>query len=234
MKLLLPDHDYVCKDDSGEVKDRILYIYRPGALKDIMYELSYEIFGQNECYYCHRKLRPDMLHQGNDKYFSKVTLDHLIPQNFGGPTITNNLRPCCSDCNSSKSNMFPDEFEVYRKLHAKQDKQSKDEESRFRAQIELTQERRRKGEIPSIPEEWRTSEQIHSIYVNFWISHPLGAGYSEQEKFYKKYGRLQDDIIITANRFVVDGFNTLLFAKNAGIELLHIIDLENAIYVFPR
>ena len=39
MKVLLPDYNYVFEDGSAEVKDGVLYIYRPGAYKDVMYNV---------------------------------------------------------------------------------------------------------------------------------------------------------------------------------------------------
>ena len=119
MKVLLPDHDIILEDGSAEVNDGILYIYRPGAFKEIMYRLTYEIFGKKECFFCHRRfIEVGEKPEGDDCLFvTQTTLDHLIPQEFGGPTITNNMRPSCSHCNNSKGNFYPDEFQEYRSVN---------------------------------------------------------------------------------------------------------------------
>ena len=235
MKLILPDYDFKLEDGLAEVKDGKLYIYKPGSFKEIMYKLTYIIYGNDECYFCHRKLRTNMLELDNSKYFSQITLDHLIPQDFGGPTITNNLRPACSDCNSSKGNMYPDEFEEYRKFDGKKDKASKVEKRHFKESLRLKQERRRFGEIESVNEEWYSDEVIRNIYVNFWITEPLGVMYKKQERFFKNYKRLPKPIVISQNRFLLDGFNTILLGKyNFGDKKIKIIILENVYFMgFP-
>ena len=37
-------------------------------------------------------------------------MDHLYPQDLGGPTIPNNLAPTCSDCNSEKGNLTEKQY----------------------------------------------------------------------------------------------------------------------------
>lgn len=235
MKLILPDYDFKFEDGLAEVKDGKLYIYKPGSFKEIMYRLTYMIYGKDKCYFCHRKLRTNMLELDNAKYFSQITLDHLVPQDFGGPTITNNLRPACSDCNSSKGNMYPDEFEEYRKFDGKKDKASKLEKRQFKEALRLKQERRRFGEIESVDEGWYSDELIRNIYVNFWITEPLGVMYKKQERFFKNYKRLPKPIVISQNRFLLDGFNTILLGKyNFGDKKIKIIILENVYFMgFP-
>jgi len=235
MKLILPDYDFKFEDGLAEIKDGKLYIYKPGSFKEIMYKLTYMIYGNDECYFCHRKLQTNMLELDNSKYFSQITLDHLIPQDFGGPTITNNLRPACSDCNSSKGNMYPDEFDEYKKFNGKKDKASKVEKRKFKESLRLKQERRRFGEIESVNEEWYSDELIRNIYVNFWITEPLGVMYKKQERFFKNYKRLPKPIVISQNRFLLDGFNTILLGKyNFGDKKIKIIILENVYFMgFP-
>jgi hypothetical protein len=235
MKLILPDYNIKLEDGLAEVKDGILYIYKPGSFKEVMYQLTYLIYGKDECYFCHKKLRSNMLEMDNEKYFSQITLDHLIPQEFGGPTITNNLRPACSECNSTKGNMYPEEFLKYRNFdNNKRDKKTKIAKRSFKEALRFTQEQRRYGVIESIDKEWFTDESIRNIYVSFWIAEPLGLMYKKQERFFKKYKRLPKPIVVSQNRFLLDGFNTILLAKYNYCERLSIIVLENVIFVgFP-
>ena len=235
MKLMLPDYNYMFEGEIAEVKDGVLYIYRPGAFKEVMYKLTYLIFGETECCFCHKKLRTDILEIDEDKYFSQITLDHLIPQEFGGPTIPNNMRPTCSRCNNLKGNMYLDEFMEYCKFEMKNDKESKILKRKFKEELQLKQEKRKYGQIESIPKDWISDELIRTIYVNFWISEPLGVEYFKQEKFYKKYKRLPKLAIISQNRFLLDGFNTILLAKYNFSERINVIMLENVYYKgFPE
>ena len=234
MKLILPDYNIKLEDGSAEVKDGILYIYKPGSFKDVMYQLTYLLYGKNECFFCHKKLRSNMLEMDNTKYFSQITLDHLIPQEFGEPTITNNLRPACSECNSTKGNMYPDEFLEYKKFDNKRDKESKIARRKFKESLCFTQEQRRYGVIESVNKEWFTEELIRNIFVSFWIAEPLGLMYKKQERFFKKYKRLPKPIVISQNRFLLDGFNTILLGKYNFCEKINIIVLENVVFVgFP-
>lgn len=57
MKIPLPCKDYVFPDGSAEIRDWILYIHRIKSVKDVMYKITYMIYGDDECYYCHRKLK---------------------------------------------------------------------------------------------------------------------------------------------------------------------------------
>ena len=90
MKIPLPNYDYKFEDDSAEVKDGMLYIYKPGSLKDVMYKLTYLVYGATECYFCHRKLRTSDLGVNNNQFFTKMTLDHLVPHGFNTIMLAKN------------------------------------------------------------------------------------------------------------------------------------------------
>ena len=63
---------------------------------------------------------------------------------------------------------------------------------------------------------------------------PLGYMYHKQEKFLRKYKRLPKPIIISSNRFLLDGFNTILLAKYNHISKIDTIVLENVVFCgFP-
>ena len=230
MKIPLLNYDYFFEDGSAEVKEGVLYIYKPGALKEVMYKLTYLIYGSTECYFCHRKIRTSAAEANNNQYFSKMTLDHLVPQEFGGITTPNNMRPACSNCNSAKDNMYPDEFEMFRQFWGRKDEETRIAKKKFLEELKLKQEKRKYGQLESIPKEWVSQEKVRNIYVNVCIAEPLGVEYHRQEKFYKKYKRLPKPIIISANRFLLDGFNTIMLAKNYYIERIDVIVLENVYY----
>ena len=49
-----------------------------------MYRLTYMMKGDRICYYCGKTISK-----------KEMTLDHVYPRDFGGPSITDNLVPCC-------------------------------------------------------------------------------------------------------------------------------------------
>ena len=48
----------------------------------------------------------------------EMTIDHVYPADFGGPTITNNLLPSCKGCNNKKRNMLYNESLYKYRIHS--------------------------------------------------------------------------------------------------------------------
>lgn len=228
MKILLPNYNMVI-GDSAEVRDDKLYLYKIGDFDDVMYMLTYEIFGKDECYYCHRKLRQHETQCNNNLYFSRISIEHLIPQFFGGPTITNNMRPACTACNSRKSNMFEDEYYMYLRL-LRIAKTTGDATllERFKEELLVKQEKRKKGEIASLPAEWTEDRDINSIWVQYRIGQKKGDSYKKTLAEAIQYGFLIKPMLITANNVLVDGFNANLVATFLDIPRI-IIPMDNVI-----
>ena len=93
-----------------------------------MNELTIAIKGKT-CWYCGRKLLN-----------SDITIDHLYPQDLGGPYITNNLAPTCSECNGRKGNLTERQ---YRNWLAAPSKQKGEIKKRFLASN--MRQKRKKG-----------------------------------------------------------------------------------------
>jgi 5-methylcytosine-specific restriction endonuclease McrA len=56
------------------------------------------------CHYCGRAFPPRGL-----------TMDHVVPVSRGGKTIRGNVVPCCKECNNTKKQLLPMEWEDYLK-----------------------------------------------------------------------------------------------------------------------
>ena len=97
----------------ARIRDGVLELKGDFNFEKIMIELTYQMRGRTECYYCKRKVKA-----------TKITIDHMFPSDFGGVTITNNLAPACSNCNSNKSNMNQYEFRVWSSLKSREEKKS--------------------------------------------------------------------------------------------------------------
>jgi 5-methylcytosine-specific restriction protein A len=55
-----------------------------------------------ECYFCHAPLT-----------IKDATIDHLVPLDRGGTSISENMVACCAPCNGDKSDMTEEEFTEY-------------------------------------------------------------------------------------------------------------------------
>ncbi len=229
MNILLPEHDIVI-GDSAEVRGNTLYLYKRGDFKDVMFALMYEIYGNDECYYCHRKLRRDEKQCDNQKFFSRISGDHKYPQDILGPTITNNLVPACTACNSRKSNMNEEEYLEYLRLYEIASKTGNQEILlRFREELLEKQEKRRRGEIPCLPADWIAESGLRSIWVNCRIGQKKGGSFMQMLAEATKYGHLLKPITITANNVLVDGFNANLVSMFLDVPAT-IIQMDNVIH----
>ena len=90
MNILLPKPPFVFNNGAAVVEGNLLYIYRPVDFRELMYALTNAIYDEGRiCYYC-----------GAEITEKQRTMDHKYPQDFGGPTITDNLVPTCKKCNT--------------------------------------------------------------------------------------------------------------------------------------
>ena len=190
------------------IKDGILFIRNRFALKEIMSSLTYQMKGRRKCYYCHKSFLP-----------SEMTLDHLYPQQIGGPTIPNNLVPCCNECNSKKGNMTQEEYSIFSRLG------NTDEKLKY--SIELNERRKefnKKG-LYVLPAEW--VQEIATSRIRFHTLKISEEEYSRKQKMFLEYGHLPKPIVIDRKLNLVDGFHWLIVARNYDLKTVPAIKLEN-------
>lgn len=195
----------------AKVENGTLYIYGNIKFSNLMYKITRCLKGRT-CSYCGKELTK-----------SQLTLDHVIPRDFGGPTIPNNLVPACADCNSRKSNLPLEDLKIYRTLTDHR------ERHHFKKSVYERQERIRYLKGFSLPPDWYDEHfslrEITATIVLAPYSH--GKRDIELENFYKKYHHFPSPLLVDRNGFLLDGFKTLMFARNAGIEHVPVIVLEN-------
>ena len=80
--------------DKAYIENGILKIKRNTSFRKVMTEITYEIKGRKRCCYC-----------GETVSEEEMTIDHMYPQEFGGPTIPDNMLPSCTKCNGEKGNL---------------------------------------------------------------------------------------------------------------------------------
>ena len=195
------------------IEDGILKIRKDASYRFIIYELTFELKGgKHICRYC-------------GKIFSdrKMTMDHMYPQDMGGPTITNNLLPSCQKCNSEKSDMTREQYEKYKHLEivGKNCKAYLKDLRNYKESI-------KKREEFEIPKEWISKREISTIIAEIRLDDcTQNAKYKKVEEFYAQYKHIQKPIIVDKNGFLLDGFYSVIFAKNNLIASLPAIELEN-------
>ena len=192
------------------VEDGILKLRVEASFRKAMYELTYELKGRNVCEYC-----------GKTFLDEDMTLDHMIPQERGGPTITNNLVPSCRECNSKKSNMTAEQYIKYKNLSGTEKKKYFES---FKEYVKCM----KKNDLLELPDDWISKKEVSEILVRFDFSQEYKKSqYRKVEKFYKEYGHLPKPILVDKKGFLLDGFISLMFAKDNNLRNLSVMVLEN-------
>lgn len=84
-----------------------------------------------------------------------------------------------------------------------------------------------------IPKEWISEKEITTIFVEVRLEDSTQTSkYKKVQEFYSQYGYFQKPIIVDKNGFLLDGFYTVVFAKNHQIATLPAIQLENVEVIF--
>ena len=187
---------------------------RQGKFQDIMYDITYKLKGNDRCHYCGKHVEK-----------SKITLDHVYSQALGGPTIPQNMVPCCRNCNGKKEDMTPEQFRAYMNL--------KDEklQSQFRReyfQSKMFQTRW----VHILPEEWISKRPISDLIVTIDLTDTSTNKYKKIKEYYMRCKQFPKPIIVDCHNFVLDGFTAVLYAKNNRIKEIQTIVLENVEVIF--
>ena len=147
----------------------------------------------------------------------------MFPRDYGGISISNNLLPCCKDCNSNKGSLNVEEFWNLRK------KETNAEKNDYRDVIIQENEKIRyiKGFI--LPENWVDYCNISCLKIRaFYRKNTTESNKLKENKAYiEKYGHLKRPIIVDKNYWILDGYNWYLAAKQKGIDMIPVIVLEN-------
>jgi len=202
--------------NQARIVDGILKIPSGVFCREFSYRLAVASKGK-KCWYCGKKLKKE-----------EITMDHLYPQDLGGPTIPNNLAPTCSACNGKKGNLTEKQF---RNLMQAPSHKKGEIKSKFIARNE--QRKIKTGYY--LPREWITTKKIDNILVTWLMNESYkGKRYSKIEVFYREYKHLPYPIVVDRNNYLLDGFLILMFAKNHNISSVPTIVLENVEIVFNK
>ncbi len=224
----------------GYIKNGILYVLRINSFFDLMYEITYCIYGAERCWYCGQSCKRGKGEKEDMR--PRITLDHMIPTIIGGPTIVNNLRPCCPKCNSKNKGDYT--AEQFLELTKMENEKKKNEtriykinavnnaiEARKR-EMRKENEDKKRGKIPYLPKEYTEAKVNGQLNCLIHVDTKLGKQFERQKKFYKEYDRIKQPVIVSSNNYVLAGMNSIFIAKIYGVpEKLQMILLENVILV---
>lgn len=207
----IKDESIIAFEDKGILK----FYARKGKFSHVMYDLTYELKGSYKCHYCGAEV----------EVTRKMTLDHIHPVSLGGPTIPQNLVPCCRKCNVIKENMTPQQYQAYRNL--KDDEQRKKFLKEYWS-IKSFQERW----LHILPEDWISQTPISDLLVLMDLTDTNTRKYQKIKEYYSRCKQFPKPIIVDSQRFVLDGFTQVLYAKNNKIKEIPAIVLENVAVIF--
>lgn len=202
------------------IEKGILKMTKSTSFRRVMIELTYQINGKEECKFCHKTVTKDGI---------KMTIDHMFPQDLGGPTITNNLIPACSTCNGKKRNMTCEQYAKFL------EKKTEKEQKAYLDKLREYQDSLRINKIYQIPQEWITETTIEDIILSINLSENYREKrYKSYEKYYLTYGILKYPIILDRNNFLLDGFLQIMIAKNYNIKSVPTIEIENVEVILKK
>lgn len=228
MNIILPERfefrDERNKNNMAYVKDGMLYLNEEVEFKSLMRKMAYAIYGRT-CYWCNKQC---------EAY--QITMDHIIPQDLGGPTITNNLRPACPKCNNDKTNLLPEQFELYQKIEDETEKkefviecQKLNEGFKYDKQFSLLAEY---GVIMFPVKKIRGYKENNTDSNKRCTRKKLKQ--RSKKVHYEKYGRFQKAIIIDRNYHLLGGYESLVYANRINIKEVPVIILENVEVIDPN
>lgn len=193
------------------IENGILRFTRNISFRKFMKETAINMKGE-KCYYCKKILSKE-----------ELSIDHIFPSDFGGPTITNNLVPACKKCNQEKSNMTYSQYMKY--LESKE----LGYEQLYLKSLTTLQEKIRTQKKYQIPKKWITIVSIKQIEkVNeLDFDYKETKAYKKTEKYYATYGAFKRPIIVDRNLVILDEAMEVLYARDNNIKEIPAIILEN-------
>lgn len=183
------------------------------SFSKVMKIMAYQMNDYDVCPYCGRMFNRRI--KGLNK-----TIDHIVPVDRGGITVTNNLMICCEDCNIEKNNMDRDEYMKFISLED-------DEKYVFLAKLNEEIEKMKYSKHLLKDEFVNPKNTEILLSINFYDDYKKAKKYQKIKKTYKKYGNLLYPVVVDRNNTLLDGFFTLIYSKREQIQDVPIIRIDN-------
>jgi len=199
----------------ARVRQQELLVFRSSRFEDMMFSMTYAL-RKRVCVYCGKVMNA-----------KNCSLDHRYPIDIGGISITNNLFPCCPECNSVKSNLTHEEYLVFRNL-------PNNKKNDYRTQVQIKNENIKKAVGFRLPHEWVTYLPLQSIMYHRQSVELYGFRYTKIMEHYSMYRTFLRPAIVDYENHLLDGYNIILFARENKIEYVPAIKLSNVRYFTKR
>lgn len=198
------------------VRNGVLELRGNFNFNKLMIKFAYLLKGNDWCYYCNRQIQPH-----------KITIDHEHPINFGGVTITNNLKPACQPCNSRKSNMNQYEFNIWRTLESTEKRKSFYKKTIAKKRKRKNNPKLKKGF--DLPKKWVSFEELSKIEKVTKVDNTGSESFKRMLIFARRYQKLPRPLVISSNQILLDGETAYAVAKAMQFKEVPVIMLENVI-----
>ncbi len=171
--------------DKECIENGILKIPSNADFRLLMYQLSIANKGK-KCWYCGKKLS-----------HREITMDHLYPQDLGGPTISNNLAPSCGHCNSEKNNFTEQQYKNL--INVDEDTKKKLRSIYYQKNEKI----KKKGFV--LPKRWVIQKSIDTISFSLIVEEGYrGKQYNRIAKFYRMYHHFPNPVIVDKSDQLLD------------------------------
>lgn len=235
MNIILPE-EFTRYDESGQkkivfIENGILYMRNDVSFKSLMRDLTYAIYGKDICRCCNKRTNSN-----------NITVDHIIPQDYGGPDTTNNLIPYCRECNGRKANLMPEQYSRYLEIEEPKERLQFEKEciaqnkalrydtnfSHLYSEEDGVWVRKMSTDKIVVVKEGvkYQSERKHTKKIN------KQAKYKKVAKFYSKYRNFQKPIIVDKKYHLLGGYETLKYAEKIGLKEVPVIILDNVEVIY--
>ena len=217
MNIKLPKKFYYTSNNSNSfayVSDGVLYISSYIHFEDLMYTLTYTIYGYDKCRYCNKTLT-----------MTERSLDHIYPRSWGGVSIPDNLLPCCKACNRSKADMAPFQYNNWLKLETCEERREY-----YKKCVEENSRRISKGKI-LIPRRWYDDIDVASFFYDMDFSCLEKFKIDKVSKYYEEHHQYSHPILISSNNWLLKGKYIIHHAIVHNSKTVPAIVLENVVVI---
>ena len=195
------------------VHNGFLYIEGYVDFETLMYQLTYALYGER-CIYCGREL---------DKTYRSI--DHRNPRIYGGPSIPENLAPCCPKCNKDKGELTEKQYKKILKNTS-----SNFSQSIFRAKCRTINMNQCLSES-FLPDGWIQKYPIKELVRQIDFSHLNSKSMKKLEVEIEEFHHYIRPIILSRDGWVLYGIHILNHARIHKIKVVDAIVLENVVKV---
>ena len=217
MNIKLPKKFYYTTNNSNSlafVANGTLYIIGRINFEDLMYSLTYTLYGYDTCRYCGKPLT-----------LTERSIDHIYPRSWGGVSIPNNLLPCCKTCNQSKADMAPYQYNRWKRLETHEEKREY-----YKKCAKENAKRISKGKF-ILPQKWFDDFDISDLFHDMDFSILEQFKSDKVSEYYEANHQYNHPIVVSSNNWLLKGKHIIHHAIVHDVKTVPAIVLENVVVI---